>query len=98
MLPQLLAGKINLNIHSSLTLKTHTNSSLYTRIGKREMEGSKSEAIFESLNLSPQLFINEVLNVVDDLLNEAFKFFLQSDLFHRPSLLITFVYPALPSL
>lgn len=41
------------------------------------MEGSNSEAIFESLNLSPQLFINEVLNVVDDLLNEAFKFFLQ---------------------
>ncbi|XP_011096938.1 protein MIS12 homolog [Sesamum indicum] len=41
------------------------------------MEGSNSEAIFESLNLSPQLFINEVLNIVDDLLDEAFNFFLQ---------------------
>ncbi|PIN10791.1 hypothetical protein CDL12_16615 [Handroanthus impetiginosus] len=41
------------------------------------MEGSNSEAIFESLNLSPQLFINEVLNVVDDLVDEAFNFFLQ---------------------
>ncbi|KAG6413781.1 hypothetical protein SASPL_126496 [Salvia splendens] len=40
-------------------------------------EGSSSEAIFESLNLSPRLFINEVLNVVDDLLDEAFNFFLQ---------------------
>ncbi|KAL0396157.1 UNVERIFIED_CONTAM: protein MIS12 [Sesamum calycinum] len=41
------------------------------------MEGSNSEAIFESLNLSPQLFINEVLNIVDDLLDEAFNFLLQ---------------------
>ncbi|KAK6128112.1 hypothetical protein DH2020_038143 [Rehmannia glutinosa] len=41
------------------------------------MEGSNSEAIFESLNLSPQLFINEVLNIVDDLLDEAFSFYLQ---------------------
>ncbi|KAK4426914.1 protein MIS12 [Sesamum alatum] len=41
------------------------------------MEGSNSEAIFESLSLNPQLFINEVLNVVDDLLDEAFNFFLQ---------------------
>ncbi|KAG6411168.1 hypothetical protein SASPL_129245 [Salvia splendens] len=40
-------------------------------------EGSSSEAIFESLNLSPRLFINEILNVVDDLLDEAFEFFLQ---------------------
>ncbi|KAL8530276.1 hypothetical protein ACS0TY_007346 [Phlomoides rotata] len=41
------------------------------------MEGTNSEAIFESLNLSPLLFINEVLNFVDDLLDEAFDFFLQ---------------------
>ncbi|GFP80033.1 hypothetical protein PHJA_000146700 [Phtheirospermum japonicum] len=41
------------------------------------MEGSHSEAIFKSLNLSPQLFTNEVLNTVDDLLDEAFDFFLQ---------------------
>ncbi|KZV16008.1 hypothetical protein F511_14374 [Dorcoceras hygrometricum] len=40
------------------------------------MEGSKSEAIFESLNLSPHLFFNEVLNIVDDLLEEAFDYFL----------------------
>ncbi|KAL3620402.1 hypothetical protein CASFOL_035314 [Castilleja foliolosa] len=42
------------------------------------MEGSHSEAIFKSLNLSPQLFTNEVLNTVDDLLDEAFSFFLQT--------------------
>ncbi|KAI3463875.1 hypothetical protein Pfo_020538 [Paulownia fortunei] len=41
------------------------------------MEGSNSDVIFESLNLSPQLFINEVLNIVDDLFDEAFNFFLQ---------------------
>ena len=41
------------------------------------MEGSESEAIFESLNLNPQLFINEVLNCVDDLVDEAFTFFNQ---------------------
>lgn len=39
------------------------------------MEGSESEAVFESLNLNPQLFINEVLNSVDDLVDEAFNFF-----------------------
>ncbi|KAL3512324.1 hypothetical protein ACH5RR_025041 [Cinchona calisaya] len=41
------------------------------------MEGSESEATFESLNLNPQLFINEVLNIVDDLVDEAFTFFHQ---------------------
>lgn len=41
------------------------------------MEGSESEAIFDSLNLNPQLFINEVLNRVDDLLDGAFDFFHQ---------------------
>ncbi|XP_075490834.1 protein MIS12 homolog [Primulina tabacum] len=41
------------------------------------MEGSKGEAIFESLNLSPQLFINEVLDIVDEVLEEAFDHFLQ---------------------
>ncbi|XP_021286820.1 protein MIS12 homolog [Herrania umbratica] len=41
------------------------------------MEGSESEAIFDSLNLNPQLFINEALNTVDDLLNDAFDFYLQ---------------------
>lgn len=41
------------------------------------MEGSEreSEVIFESLNLNPQLFINEVLNSVDDLVDEAFNCF-----------------------
>eukprot|EP00258_Populus_trichocarpa_P025759 XP_024441778.1 protein MIS12 homolog isoform X1 [Populus trichocarpa] len=41
------------------------------------MEGSESEAVFESLNLNPQLFINETLNTVDDLLDDAFHFFHQ---------------------
>ncbi|KAJ6759698.1 PROTEIN MIS12-like protein [Salix purpurea] len=41
------------------------------------MEGSESEAVFESLNLSPRLFINETLNTVDDLLDDAFHFYNQ---------------------
>ncbi|KAL1330053.1 hypothetical protein AAHE18_12G085400 [Arachis hypogaea] len=41
------------------------------------MEGSESEAIFESLNLNPQLFVNEVRNTVDDVVDEAFDFFHQ---------------------
>ncbi|XVF11693.1 hypothetical protein REPUB_Repub08aG0049700 [Reevesia pubescens] len=41
------------------------------------MEGSESEAIFDALNLNSQLFINETLNTVDDLLNDAFDFYLQ---------------------
>ncbi|KAK8687658.1 hypothetical protein V6N13_086460 [Hibiscus sabdariffa] len=41
------------------------------------MEGSESEAIFDYLNVNPQLFINETLNTVDDLLNDAFDFYLQ---------------------
>ncbi|KAL2935437.1 Protein MIS12-like protein [Bienertia sinuspersici] len=39
------------------------------------MEGSESEAIFESLNLKPQLFINEALNSVDELVDGAFHHF-----------------------
>ncbi|KAJ0105667.1 hypothetical protein Patl1_19011 [Pistacia atlantica] len=41
------------------------------------MEGSEGEAVFNSLNLNPQLFINEALNTVDDLVDEAFDFYLQ---------------------
>jgi len=41
------------------------------------MEGSESEAVFDTLNLNPQLFCNEVLNNVDDVLDEAFRFFYQ---------------------
>ncbi|XP_045832505.1 protein MIS12 homolog [Trifolium pratense] len=43
------------------------------------MEGSMSEsdAVFESLNLNPQLFINEIINTVDDCFLEAFDFFFQ---------------------
>ncbi|KAH6812245.1 hypothetical protein C2S51_026007 [Perilla frutescens var. frutescens] len=41
------------------------------------MEDCSSQSIFESLNLSPQLFTNEILNVVDDKLDQAFQFFLQ---------------------
>lgn len=36
------------------------------------MEGSESEAIFDSLNLNPQLFINAALNIVDELTDSAF--------------------------
>ncbi|KAL4573688.1 hypothetical protein LXL04_020503 [Taraxacum kok-saghyz] len=36
------------------------------------MEGSESEAIFDSLNLNPQLFINTALNIVDELIDGAF--------------------------
>ncbi|GAB2281535.1 hypothetical protein Dimus_016116 [Dionaea muscipula] len=39
------------------------------------MESGESKTIFESLNLKPQLFINEVLNSVDDLVDGAFDFF-----------------------
>lgn len=39
------------------------------------MEGSESEAIFDSLNLNPQLFLNEILNMVDDVVHDAFHFF-----------------------
>ncbi|KAL9326316.1 hypothetical protein ACSQ67_006961 [Phaseolus vulgaris] len=41
------------------------------------MEESESEAVFDALNLNPQLFCNEVLNNVDDVLDEAFCFFYQ---------------------
>ncbi|KAJ4823572.1 hypothetical protein Tsubulata_029688 [Turnera subulata] len=41
------------------------------------MEGSEGEEVFKSLNLEPQVFINETLNTVDDLLDEAFHFFHQ---------------------
>ncbi|KAJ7978806.1 protein MIS12-like [Quillaja saponaria] len=41
------------------------------------MEGSKSEAIFDSLNLNPKLFINEVLNTVDDVVDDAFNYYYQ---------------------
>ncbi|XP_009337685.2 protein MIS12 homolog [Pyrus x bretschneideri] len=41
------------------------------------MEGSESEAAFNSLNLNPQLFINDVLNITDDLVDDAFDHFLQ---------------------
>lgn len=37
------------------------------------MEGSESEAIFDSLNLNPQLFINATLNIVDELIDSAFE-------------------------
>ncbi|KNA05733.1 hypothetical protein SOVF_187670 [Spinacia oleracea] len=39
------------------------------------MEGSESEAVFEALNLKPQLFINESLNIVDELIDGAFHHF-----------------------
>ncbi|XP_072957606.1 protein MIS12 homolog [Typha angustifolia] len=41
------------------------------------MEGSESEAAFDALGLNPQLFLNEVLNTVDDMVDGAFGFCLQ---------------------
>ncbi|KAG8387972.1 hypothetical protein BUALT_Bualt02G0076700 [Buddleja alternifolia] len=45
--------------------------------GSKKREREEAEAIFEWLDLSPKLFINEVLNIVDDLLHDAFNFFIQ---------------------
>ncbi|KAH7528841.1 hypothetical protein FEM48_Zijuj05G0120600 [Ziziphus jujuba var. spinosa] len=43
------------------------------------MEETQSGAVFDSLNLNPQLFVNTVLNAVDDLVDDAFNdFYLQS--------------------
>ncbi|KAG2287341.1 hypothetical protein Bca52824_046945 [Brassica carinata] len=40
------------------------------------MEGSKKgEAVFDSMNLNPQLFLNETLNTVEDIVGEAFDFY-----------------------
>lgn len=39
---------------------------------------SDSEAAFESLGLNPRLFLNDVLNAVDDLTDSALDHFLQS--------------------
>lgn len=44
------------------------------------MEGSESEAIFDSFDLKPQLFINEALNRVDELIDGAFDYFQQEAL------------------
>ncbi|KAL5990053.1 hypothetical protein ACLOJK_010950 [Asimina triloba] len=41
------------------------------------MEGIESESVFDSLNLNPQLFVNEVLNAADDLVDGAFDFYKQ---------------------
>ncbi|AED93975.1 Protein MIS12 [Arabidopsis thaliana] len=39
------------------------------------MEGSKSEAVFDSMNLNPQIFINEAINSVEDYVDQAFDFY-----------------------
>ncbi|KAI7731319.1 hypothetical protein M8C21_027133 [Ambrosia artemisiifolia] len=38
------------------------------------MEASESDAIFDSYNLNPQLFINSALNIVDELIDSAFTY------------------------
>ena len=38
---------------------------------------SESKAIFGALNLNPQLFYNEVLNIVNNVLDKAFNIFYQ---------------------
>nr|AFK36147.1 unknown [Lotus japonicus] len=49
------------------------------------MEGSESEAVLESLNLNPRLYLNEVLNTVDDVVQQAFNFFYQEASTHLNS-------------
>ncbi|KAJ4874956.1 minichromosome instability 12 (mis12)-like [Raphanus sativus] len=39
------------------------------------MEGSKGEAVYDSMNLNPHLFINAALNFVQDVVDEAFHFY-----------------------
>ncbi|KAF3437945.1 hypothetical protein FNV43_RR20701 [Rhamnella rubrinervis] len=41
------------------------------------MDYAESEAVFDSVGLNPQLFLNEVLNTVDDLVDDAFNYYLQ---------------------
>ncbi|KAL5996784.1 hypothetical protein ACLOJK_007704 [Asimina triloba] len=52
----------------------HGESCLISALG---MEGIESESVFDSLNLNPQLFVNEVLNAADDLVDGAFDFYKQ---------------------
>lgn len=43
------------------------------------MADEEGDAVFgPPLNLNPQLFVNEVLNTVDDLVDDAFNYYLQS--------------------
>ncbi|XP_043700628.1 protein MIS12 homolog isoform X2 [Telopea speciosissima] len=44
------------------------------------MEDSENEASFDAFNLNPQLFVNEVLNAVDDMVDGAFEFYDQEAL------------------
>ncbi|XP_077252759.1 protein MIS12 homolog isoform X2 [Tasmannia lanceolata] len=44
------------------------------------MEGGEREMIFSPFNLNPQLFINEVLKAVDDMVDGAFEFYEQEAL------------------
>ncbi|KAI3885988.1 hypothetical protein MKX03_024415 [Papaver bracteatum] len=44
------------------------------------MEGTESEKVFEELSLNPQLFVNEVINRIDDTVDGAFEFFQQEAL------------------
>ncbi|XP_020591648.1 protein MIS12 homolog [Phalaenopsis equestris] len=41
------------------------------------MEGSKGEEAFEALGLNPQLLINDILNMIDDMVESAFDFYHQ---------------------
>ncbi|KAI3777489.1 hypothetical protein L1987_47289 [Smallanthus sonchifolius] len=53
----------------------HKAGNLETRESEQrfKMEASESEAIFDSLNLNPQLFVNSALNIVDELIDSAFS-------------------------
>lgn len=68
----------NFNFSLDLSLSSTLSQGIkaYFEEGRGQlMEGSKGEAVFDSLNLNPQLFINEALNVVDDLVDDAFDFY-----------------------
>lgn len=63
-----------------------------TRVRRRSMEGSESEAVFGAFDLNPQLFLNEVLNAVDGKSDSAFDLCLQFGLlpFAPPSRFLHF--------
>ncbi|KAJ3706369.1 hypothetical protein LUZ61_010074 [Rhynchospora tenuis] len=60
-------------------IKTEEMSHM-THIEQMEIERStegESDSVFDSLGLNPRLFLNDVLNAVDDLTDSAFHHFLQ---------------------
>ncbi|XP_065860654.1 protein MIS12 homolog [Euphorbia lathyris] len=65
------------SLFSSTVLLTIDELGLIPPLIFRSMEGSESEAVFESLNLNPRIILNEILNIVENLLDESFDYFHQ---------------------